>query len=401
MMEPVRNQNRQTLFMFVVLIPIFLLFSWFLSHWFDGHKMDFGLYWQAGHMILNGQNVYDTTQWVDVRNQYESALHSEPTFQYPLPLAIFFTPLALFPLQSAYTAWIFLGQVAILTSIVILLQFYPERTGYFELLTVAGIFFFRPLFSVFNSGQILPFLILLISLSVKLLYKGHWFAGGVCLSILSLKPSVGFPILVLVGLWLLVGKRWKAIAGMFAGGFGLLAIGMLVNHRWLFDYINIGGNSFTKYYGMHPTLWGAVGQIVGKNSLGLAITILSVVTVIAIQVFFFSKHKTSTDPLSAFSSLLPAAILVAPYSWNYEQVLLLIPIVALSIHIASTYGMGKAALFMLGVVSLPMLLLAVAYTVHHDVWSVLTTLVVWLFSLYFFSWKTAELTGVVSTGSPA
>lgn len=383
MTEHMRNPNRQTLFNFVVLVPMFLVFSLFLSTWFQGKDYDFALYWQAGHMIARGQNVYDTEQWVTVRTQEGTALHSEPTFQYPLPLAVLFTPLSLLPVQVAYTLWLFLGQVAILTSIVLLLQFYPERTGYFELLAITGIFFFRPMFSVFNSGQILPFLILFICLSIRMFHDEHWFRGGVFLSVLSLKPSIGFPMLVLAGFWLLFGKRWRGIAGLFAGGFVLLVIGMLVNDRWIFDYIGIGGNSFTKYYGMHPTLWGAVTQMVGRNASGLAITIICILLVVITQSYLFWRNKTSLVPFDAFATILPAALLVAPYSWNYDQVMLIIPIIVLLIHIASAYGNGKAILFMFGVVVLAMLLVTVAYAVRHDVWSVLNTFVIWLCSLYF------------------
>jgi hypothetical protein len=383
MMNQKQNPNKRTLFTFVVLTPIFFVFSLFLSSWFDGHKMDFALYWQAGHMVLAGQNVYDTNQWVAVRNQFGTALHSEPTFQYPLPLAILFTLPSLLPVQVAYTAWLFLGQVMILSSIVILIQFYSERTGYFELLAIAGIFFFRPMFSVFNSGQILPLLILFISLSIRMFHDERWFTGGLLLSILSLKPSIGFPILVISGLWLLVGKRWKGILGMFTGGFVLLAIGTLVNYRWLLDYASIAGSSFLKYFGMHPTLWGAVNKILGRNEIGLVVTALCIVTVVCIQVYSFWRNKSDMGPFSAFASILPAALLIAPYSWNYEQVLLIIPIIFLLIQFTTRYGTGKAMWFMLGVVILAMSLVVVAYFMEHDVWSVITTLVIWLLALYY------------------
>jgi hypothetical protein len=378
-----RSLKKQTVLNFLVLCPIFLVFSLLLSQWWNGREMDFAAYWQAGHMILSGQNVYDSEEWIAVRQLEGTALHSELTFQYPTPLAILFSPMALLPVQSAYTLWMFFAQIALLASIIILLGFYPTRSGYFELLTITGIFFFRPSFSVINSGQILTPLLLLLSVSIWLFHHGYWFAGGSILSILSLKPSIGFPILILAGLWLLSRKQWRGILGMILGGLALVVFGAAVNSRWIIDYVNIGGNSFRKYYGMHPTFWGVIDRIFQIDSLSLVIGFLVVAVVLAVEAYLFWGNKSKLEAFDAFASILPAALLIAPYSWNYDQILLTIPIVFLLISISVRYGTGKAALFMFGVVALAFGMVTIAYFVEHDVWSVMNSLVVWVFSLYF------------------
>jgi hypothetical protein len=384
-MKPERGLKKQTVINFLILCPIFLVFSLLLSRWWEGRGMDFGAYWQAGYMILSGQNVYDTAEWTAVREMKSTAFHSEPTFQYPLPLAILFSVIALLPIQSAYILWMFFSQVAVLVSIVILLRFYPARSGYFELLGIAGIFFFRPMFSIVNSGQILALLLLLLTISIQLFHDGKWLAGGLILSILSLKPSVGFPILVLAGLWLLSKKQWRGILGMIIGGLVLALIGMMVNYRWMIDYLNIGGASFQKYYGMHPTLWGAVDMILRIDRWSLAIGFICVAAMLAVEAYLFWKNPSTKQSFSAFASIVPAALLIAPYSWNYDQVLLIIPIVFLLINISITYGAGKAVLFMVGIVALAFGLVVIAYLLGNDVWSFLNSFVVWIFSLYFIS----------------
>jgi hypothetical protein len=138
-----------------------------------------------------------------------------------------------------------------------------------------------------------------------------------------------------------------------------------------------------KYFGMHPTLWGAVNKILGRNEMGFVIIALCIAIVVCTQVYLFWKNKTRMNSFSAFASILPAALLVAPYSWNYEQVFLIIPIVFLLIQFAMRYGTGRAILFMLGVVTLAFAMVAVAYRAQHDVWSVFNTFFIWLFSLYF------------------
>lgn len=378
-----RGLKQQTVINFLVLCPIFLVFSLLLSRWWEGRGMDFGAYWQAGHMILSGQDVYDRTQWIAVRELMGTALHSEPTFQYPLPLAIFFSLIAWLPIQTAYTLWIFLTQVAVLTSIIILLNLYAAKSGYLELLAIAGIFFFRPMFSILNSGQILGVLLLLVSVSIRLFTSDRWFLGGFVLAVLSLKPSVGFPILLLAGLWLLSRKQWKGIWGLISGGFTLILIGALVNPDWLIDYINIGGYSFWKYYGVNPTLWGIVDQIFKIDSVSVTIGLVCVAAVFAMEAYLFWRNKSNVDALPAFASIVSAALFVAPYLWHHDQILLAIPIVFLTASVSVKYGIGKAALFMFGVVALAFAMVTIAYMIGHDVWSSMNSFVIWLFSLYF------------------
>ncbi|HLO17272.1 MAG TPA: glycosyltransferase family 87 protein [Anaerolineales bacterium] len=334
-------------------------------------------------MILSGQNVYDSQEWLAVRQLEGTAFHSESTFQYPLPLAILFSAVALIPIQTAYILWMVLVQVALLTSIVILLSFYPSRLGYLELLAIAGIFLFRPTFSIIKNGQILAPLLLALSIAIWLLHKGNWFFAGLILSVFSLKPSVGFPILILAGVWFLSKKQWRAIFGMIAGGLALFVLGALVNPRWVIDYVNVSQNAFYKYYGMHPTIWGIIDKIFEVDKISLPIGFVCVVAIFAVEVNLFWRHRSTLGVFSASATILPAALLIAPYSWNYDQILLTIPIIFLLITISTKYGMGKAVLFMFGVVALAVGLVAIAYWLKHDVWSFLNSFVVWLFSLYF------------------
>lgn len=378
-----RALKKQTVLTFAVLCPMLLAFSLLLSKWWDGRGMDFGAYWQAGHMILSGQNVYDRTQWLAVREQLGTALHSEPTFQYPLPLAVFFSLLAWLPIQTAYTLWMFLTQIAVVTAVVILLDLYPARSGYLELLAIAGIFFFRPMFSILNSGQILGLLLLFVSVAIRLFTSGRWFLGGFALAVLAFKPSVGFPILLLAGMWLLSRKQWKGIWGLIAGGIVLFFIGALVNPRWPIDYISIGGYSFWKYYGVNPTLWGMVDTIFKIDSLSVAISLVCVAVVFAVEAYLFWRRKSNVEAFPAFASIVPAALFVAPYLWHHDQILLAIPIVFLLAAISINYGIGKAALFMVGIVALAFAMVTAAYRVGLDVWSSLNSLVVWVFSVYF------------------
>lgn len=370
-------------FVFIVLIPIFMVVSALSSKFVDARKMDFAAYWQAGHMILSGQDVYDSAEWIKERELRGTAPHSEPTFQYPLPLAILFVPLGLLPVQSAYSVWIFLSLTAISASILILLNFFPMRTGYMEILIIAGVFLFRPAFSVILFGQILSLLLFFTTISIFLFHREEWFWGGFILSILSMKPSIGLPILALAGMWLLSRKQWMGILGIASGGAALFLIGAIVNPGWVFDYVNIGGDAFSKYYGMHPTFWGAVDHLLVVNSRSLIVGSMVVLAIVGIEGYTFWRAENTHQPLAVFASILPAGLLIAPYSWGYDQIMLTVSLVHLVMKISALRGGRTAAFFLIGIVTLSILLVYVAHVVLHDVWSFLNSFIIWAASLYF------------------
>jgi len=382
------EQKKRTVFLFAMLVPIFIIVSLLIAKINDARTKDFAAYWQAGHMILLGQDVYDSNEWIAKRELLQTALHSEPTFQYPLPFAILFAPFAMLSVQASYVFWVFLVQAAILASIVILFSFYPGRSGYIELAIVAGIFLFRPAFSVIVAGQIPPFLLFFVSLTILLFNQKKWFWGGFILSLLSVKPSIGVPLLALAGIWLLSRKQWMGILGLLAGGIMLFLIGAVVNPYWVVDYLTIGGDSFNKYFGMHPTLWGLVDKILVVNSQSLVVGAIVAFTVLLMEAYLF--HTTQVGSLAAFAAILPAGLLIAPYSWAYDQILLTVSIVYLVMNISTLWGSKVAALFLFGIVTLAVVLVSVAYLVDHDVWSVITTLTLWMLVRYFIG-KNARL----------
>lgn len=333
-------------------------------------------------MIFSGQNVYDSQEWLTERALLGTALHSEPMLQYPLPFAILVAPLSLLPVKHAFALWMFIGELAILFSIFILFSFYPERSMLFELLAIASVFLFRPTFYVLFSGQILAELLLFITLSIHLFNREKWFWGGLIVSLTTLKPSLGVPLLILIGIWLLSKKRWAAMAGIASGGIFLWGIGALYNPHWVTDYLAIGRYSFDKYFGMQTTLWGLAGLIFKASTWKIIAGVVGTCIVLAATGYFAADKKYREYPFLLIATLIPTTLLIAPYSWDYEQFLLAIPILYILITLSSAHGEKKAALFSLSIISFAILMVLIAYTQGHDVWSFLVSGVVWIMILF-------------------
>ena len=202
-----------TLLLVAALLGLFA-FSIKLSTWQDYVDSDFFSFWLAGHMVVNGQNPYAEEAWVEGHRQQAADWISDPTFLYPLPLAILFSAIGLLPLLQGYIVWQFLSQVLILVSVALLLSIWKgDQLKHYVLPVLAGVLLFRPVIITIQYGQVGALWLFLLSLVVYFWEKGHWTWGGIFLPLVALKPSYGLIIVGLASIWLILRKERKAIKG--------------------------------------------------------------------------------------------------------------------------------------------------------------------------------------------
>ena len=376
--------NQETLkirLIYGMLILIFGVVSLLLPKVYKPNTQDFASYWQAGYMLRNGQNVYDSASWIAVREALRTARYTEPTFIYPLPFVVLVSPISLLPIYSAYVLWVFITQITILISTSVLLSFTPRRSANLVLMAFAGVYLFRATFITIFSGQVLFLMLLVTVFSIYLLQKHNQFWAGALLALLTFKPSFGLAVLLLVGIWFLFTKRWASIAGMITGGLTLLLIGMLANPRWVLDYLSVSGTSFDKYYGRQATIWGMTGYLFTQDwSIWVSVSLVSIA--LLASAYFLWTHRSSDKPLFIFAVILPVSLLTAPYSWAHDHILLIVPILYLFMKIVNLWGSRMGGIFLASVVFLATGLVSVAYAISLDVWSILVPLGILLLVLF-------------------
>ena len=383
MMEPLHNTKIRAAIIIAVFLPVFVVVNLWFEKKYDSYLMDFAAYWQAGHMTLFGQNIYNNQEWVAERSLLGTAPYSE-TFQYPLAFAMLLAPLSLLTLDQAFMLWRFIGEFAILTSLLILFTFFPKRSMFFELLAIITAFLFPPTFLVLRGGQLAPVLLLFIALSIYFFSREKWLYGGLIVSLMLLKPSLGVPFLALTSIWLFSKKQWLALAGIAFGALLLYGVGALYNSHWVLEYLSIGKYTFDKYNGWQITLWSLAGVFFKSTAWQIAAGIVGVCVVLLIAgTFLIGKNNIESNPFRVAVIFLPVTLLIAPYAWNYEQALLVIPVVYILMTLSSVYGDAKSALFSLSVISLSfiMILVSNSHGWGNDAWCILVTVFVWFFHL--------------------
>ena len=343
------------------------------------HDSDFFTFWLAGYMNWTGQDPYSSAQWLGLHHALGATWFPNPVFPYPLPLATLLAPIGLLRLDLAYVVWIALSAVLLVVSLFVILLRRPEpRLKHYIFPILAGLLLFRPVWVTLQDGQLGALLLFALVISAALLEEQRWFLGGLLAALVILKPTLGAPILGLLGLWLLATRRWRALAGLGAGLLALLALGLARDPNWVGEFLTVGQWKLSTGFGFSPSLWGMAGAMCGHapactTGLGAALAgLLALAAAAGVMVF---AKRLSGLPLVALS--IAVALLVTPYIWAYDQILLLLPITLLLgelIRRGRVFLLNALAFLALDIVGLALLFLALR--TGEDVWSALLPLLV-------------------------
>jgi len=340
---------------------------------------DFFTFWLAGHLLSLGQSPYDAGLWLAGHARFGIAWIPNQTFIYPLPLGLLFTPFGLLPYRTAFVVWLVLLQFMMLAAAALLLKPWPPalvRRLFPPLL--AGLLIFRPTILTVDYGQLSGMLLLVLAGGVALWEKEKWWQGGAVLALLALKPNLGVPILALLSFYLLLRKRWAALAAEAASGLALLLAGWAVDPGWVGSFLRAGGAKLSQTFGFSPTVWGAstllcayrLNCVVALGGTMGLVLLAGVVTLIAVE-------RARLTPSLAAGLAVAATLLLTPYTWTYDQFLLALPIFAVLLGLAGKGGRPLPAfLIFMTIDVLAFVLLGVSARTRLEVWSVAVPLAV-------------------------
>jgi hypothetical protein len=289
---------------------------------------DFFTFWLAGHLVTQGDSPYDTAAWADGYRQFDMAIQPNPAFLYPLPLALLYTPLGLMSFHTAYIFWDTLLGLMILAALILLLDMAAGgRSKMLFLPILAGLVFFRPAALTLIQGQASGLFLFVLAVAALLWRREKPFWSGALLGLLALKPNLGGPLLLLLVLWILRNRRYNAFAGMAAAGAVLLAAGLIYQPRWIADYWQVGTGKLAQTFGGSPTVWG-LGALVCRNGHACTLSLGGVAAALIVAVALWTLLRRRDLPiLTALGLAVTVTLLVTPYTWTYDQLLLLVPIV--------------------------------------------------------------------------
>jgi hypothetical protein len=332
---------------------------------------DFMSLWVGGKAVLLGLDPYDPQVWPDLRTRYGSNWIPDLSCPFPLWTVAFCVPLSLLPFRTAVALFMTLGEMGIILAILVLtgtVGCLRRSLTIFSLLL--GALLFRPFISALTSGQITPFLLLLVAGGVALYAQGRSLLAALLFAFVVLKPNLFVLFLPALGLLLLARRDWRGLLGLGLGGAGLFAFSWILQPGWLLHWLSVGGKTSVTFG--TPTLWGLAYDLVGPVHWKLAGT-LAVILVSGATLYLVVRRQG--DWLFGMGLAMCGSLLVAPYLWNYDQLLLLFPAVVAFCR-GKAFHLRRAMVWFAVVFVIPWALFCVANLRRFDSLSGLVPLVV-------------------------
>lgn len=295
---------------------------------------DYVQYWAGGKLLLDGDNPYDPALVNDIKYEIIRLSPGDEPISIVLapPWALpIFLPLSLLDYSISRLVWLLISAfIILLTS----LSFWRLLSGIHHLRWIAFlvVFIFAPTISVLSKGQISVLILLGICgiLYFIVIDQNDWLVG-VSIAFVTIKPQIAFLFCVAIFLWIIHQRRWKIMLSAVASILVLSLIAVVFNPKIVQQYwlmlqtYQISGWA-------NPTL-GAYLRFFWLGLDKFWVQFLPALIAGLILIIYWFIRRNSWDWLEELPLLLFFSQIASPYTWTYDQVILLPAVIQVSIWI--------------------------------------------------------------------
>ncbi len=277
------------------------------------YLMDFLSYWGAAVLAISGRpgDAYDMAIHHAVQ-QRAFTFDTRMPFAYPPPYLLVVFPFGLLPYWAAASVWI---GATLTFYVAVVRRWMPDF--------IAQAIAFPPVAVCGIVGQNGLLTAALFIGGMSALAKQPFLAGAI-LGLLAIKPQLG----LLFPLAFAAGREWRAFAGATVSVATLILLSLLA----------FGSAPWQGFYNMAPLVGSITTEgLVGWHKMASVFAALRLVGVteptasgvhaacaILATAVVWRLWRTTADPLARAAILAPASVLVSPYLYLYDQVLLVV-----------------------------------------------------------------------------
>src|SRR5215213_844232 len=254
-------------------------------------------------------------------------------FPYPPWYALSTFYLGWMPAKAAAILWFELNLVMLFLSVWLLTDGWPGR---WRLIAFPLALFFLPVLGALSVGQYDFPVLLGTSLLIYSLRKENVALATIGTVLLTFKPHIGALVLLsmlgwLIGRWDSFGRR--VTRPLISAGVMLFAASFLADPAWLISYPKMllnyqsEGNVTACSECASLPIW--LSRWFFDGSLSTAIRIALVLLIILLILFYFVRSSLLSSEFLLTAALL-TTLLVSPYLYNYDFLLLLVPFAVLA-----------------------------------------------------------------------
>ena len=247
----------------------------------------------------------------------------------PPTLFVFLLPLAWVSFHNAKALWVIINLILVIISALMLLETYnPAKTFGFTLSTLLFVILFPPIVSGLYMGQVTFLVLFGLVAFIYFAKKGLWFWAGTALVLTTIKPHLVILAGIYIAIFMIKEKQIKGWMGLLVSG--LICTGILFFFRteWINDLIGL--STIAPVNWLTPTIGGLLSYK-GITEFGRYLIILLVPLPILLALY--------SDKFSLEFSLALLTLITIPFTffgWNYDQSMLLIPIVLVFTWLANS-----------------------------------------------------------------
>jgi alpha-1,2-mannosyltransferase len=301
------------IFRWCAILSLTVIVTGVLVNWRYPYLMDFLSYWAAGVMTVGGSpaDAYDIALHNAVQ-QRAFPFETRLPFAYPPPYLLLLVPFGLLPYAIAAGFWIAATLAAYVTAIRGLMPDWTPAGIAFPPVAICGI-----------SGQNGVLTAALFMVALSRLGTTPFFAGLI-FGCMAIKPQLG----ILLPLAFIAGREARAFAGATIAVFAMIAASLIAfgaaPWQGFFSQSNLFASIATDgLVGWHKmaSVYAALRLAGFNNPLAWAVHITcAAAAVIAVWQIW---HSTK-DVMTRGAILAPASLLISPYLYVYDQVLLIV-----------------------------------------------------------------------------
>lgn len=302
-----------------------------LVNWQHPYLMDFLSYWAAAVLTVGGSpaDAYDVVLH-HAAQQNAFPFDTRLPFAYPPPYLLLLVPLGMLPYAAAAAVWIAATLSAYAAAARRIMPDWNAAALAFPPVAICGI-----------SGQNGLLTAALFMAGVSML-GARPFVAGVIFGCLAIKPQLG----VLLPIAFIAAREWRAFAGATTAVMAMIMLSL----------ISLGSAPWIGFFSQF-SLFAAIATdgLVGWHKMASIYTSLRLaglenlaawaihgVCALAAAIAVWQVWRGTDDTLTRGAILAPASLLISPYLYVYDQVMLII-----SLYWLARAGQHKAWLALL------------------------------------------------------
>jgi len=318
---------RLSFFVLAILLPVVALY---VPNSLPANS-DFSALYNTDLALVHHVPIYDLEKVAALAVQYADIPPEKfflARFPYPPWYALSTFYLGWMSPKAAATLWFELNLVMLFLSVWLLTDGW---TGRLRLIAFPLALFFFPVLGALTVGQYDFPVLLGTSLLIYSLRKENVSLTILGAALLTFKPHVGALILLSALGWLFVSQKnfgRRVIRPLIAAGAGLFVAGFLADPRWILSYprmlVGYQGEGNVSACSECASLPIWLSRWFFDGSLTKAVLIAIALLVVFVGLLYFIRSFLKSPEILLSAALL-VTLLVSPYLYNYDFILLLVP----------------------------------------------------------------------------